>query len=41
MCRAVALGPAAAWLDAVIDVLMLGPLGLLSSLLRAVNRLLL
>jgi len=39
--RAGTLDPAEAWLDAVIDVLMLGPMGLLSSLLRAVNRLLL
>jgi len=36
-----ALDPAEGWLDAVTDVLMLGPMGLLSSLPPGVNRLLL
>ena len=39
--QAVVLEPAAAWLDAALDVAALGPAGLLSGLLRAVNRLLL
>ena len=39
--RAGTLDPAEAWLGAVVDVLRLGPLGLLSGLPRTANRLLL